>query len=130
MKEIFSSSKLPAAVGPYNQAIEYGGFFFTSALLPLDPVTSDLVEGDLAVQTRRSMDNLKIMLEEAGLSMADLVTCKLYITDMSKFSVVNEVYGTYFEGIVAPARICVEVSALAKGADIEIEAVAGRGAGK
>lgn len=115
---------IPAAVGPYQHAVEYGGILYTSAQLPLDPVTGELVPGDIAAQTRRTMDNLKILLEGCGSSLAKILVCRLYITDMSQFSVVNREYAAYFEGIEPPARVCVEVSALAKGAAIEIEATA------
>lgn len=115
---------LPAAVGPYQHAVEYGGILYTSAQLPIDPVTNELVAGDIAVQTRRAMDNLKILLEGCGSSLAKILVCRVYITDMSQFPVVNQVYGKYFEGIDPPARVCVEVTALAKGAAIEIEATA------
>ena len=115
---------LPAAVGPYQHAVEYGGILYTSAQLPIDPATNELVDGDLAVQTRRTMDNLKILLEGCGSSLAKILVCRVYITDMSQFPVVNREYGKYFEGIDPPARVCVEVTALAKGAAIEIEATA------
>ena len=115
---------LPAAVGPYQHAVEYGGILYTSAQLPIDPATNELVDGDLALQTRRTMDNLKILLEGCGSSLAKILVCRVYITDMSQFPVVNQVYGKYFEGMEPPARVCVEVSALAKGAAIEIEATA------
>lgn len=117
---------LPAAVGPYQHAVEYGGILYTSAQLPIDPVTNDLVSGDIAVQTRRVMDNLKILLEGCGSSLAKILVCRVYITDMSQFPAVNQEYGKYFEGIEPPARVCVEVTALAKGAAIEIEATAYR----
>lgn len=115
---------LPAAVGPYQHAVEYGGILYTSAQLPIDPATNELVPGDIAVQTRCTMDNLKILLEGCGSSLAKILVCRVYITDMSQFPVVNQEYGKYFEGIDPPARVCVEVTALAKGASIEIEATA------
>lgn len=123
-KKNYKVDGLPAAVGPYQHAVEYGGILHTSAQLPLDPVTSELVPGDIAVQTRRVMDNLKILLEGCGSSLAKILVCRVYITDMSQFPVVNREYGSYFEGIDPPARVCVEVTALAKGASIEIEATA------
>ena len=123
-KKNYKVEGLPAAVGPYQHAVEYGGILYTSAQLPIDPVTNELVPGDIAVQTRRTMDNLKILLEGCGSSMAKILVCRVYITDMSQFPVVNREYASYFEGIDPPSRVCVEVSALAKGAAIEIEATA------
>ncbi len=125
-KKNYKVEGLPAAVGPYQHAVEHNGILYTSAQLPIDPVTNELVPGDIAVQTRRTMDNLKILLEGCGSSLEKLLVCRLYITDMSQFSVVNRVYAEYFEGIDPPSRVCVEVTALAKGASIEIEATAYR----
>lgn len=123
-KKNYKVEGLPAAVGPYQHAVEHNGILYTSAQLPIDPVTNELVPGDIAVQTRRTMDNLKILLEGCGSSLEKLLVCRLYITDMSQFAVVNRVYAEYFEGIAPPSRVCVEVTALAKGAAIEIEATA------
>ena len=117
---------IPAAVGPYQHAVAYGGILYTSAQLPIDPVTNELVPADIAAQTRRTMDNLKLLLEGCGSSLSKILVCRLYITDMSQFAAVNREYASYFEGIDPPARVCVEVSALAKGAAIEIEATAYR----
>ncbi|MEA5012403.1 MAG: RidA family protein [Angelakisella sp.] len=115
---------LPKAVGPYQQAIEYGGLIYTSAQLPIDPLTNELIVGDIAEQTKRAMENLKTLLEGCGSSMEKLLVCRLYVTDMSLFSVVNQEYAKFFMAIDPPARICVEVSGLAKGAAIEVEATA------
>ena len=123
-KKNYKVDGLPAAVGPYQHAVAYGGILYTSAQLPIDPETNELVPGDIAVQTRRVMDNLKILLEGCGSSLAKILVCRVYITDMSQFPVVNQEYARYFEGIDPPARVCVEVTALAKGAAIEIEATA------
>ena len=125
-KKNYRVEGLPAAVGPYQHAVEYNGILYTSAQLPIDPETNELVPGDIAVQTRRVMENLKILLEGCGSSLAKILVCRVYITDMSQFPVVNREYGSYFEGIEPPARVCVEVSALAKGAAVEIEATAYR----
>lgn len=123
-KKNYKVDGLPAAVGPYQHAVEHNGILYTSAQLPIDPVTNELVPGDIAAQTRRVMENLKILLEGCGSSLDKILACRVYITDMSKFPVVNQEYGKYFEGIEPPARVCVEVTALAKGASIEIEATA------
>ena len=90
-KKNYKVEGLPAAVGPYQHAVEHNGILYTSAQLPIDPVTNELVPGDIAVQTRRTMDNLKILLEGCGSSLEKLLVCRLYITDMSQFSVVNRV---------------------------------------
>lgn len=123
-KKNYKVEGLPAAVGPYQHAVEHNGILYTSAQLPIDPVTNELVPGDIAVQTRRTMENLKILLEGCGSSLEKILVCRLYITDMSQFAVVNREYAEYFEGIDPPSRVCVEVTALAKGAAIEIEATA------
>lgn len=125
-KKSIAVEGLPAAVGPYRQAVEYGGLIYTSAQLPIDPVTNEKIEGDIAAQTRQTMENLRALLAGCGSSLAKVLHCRVYITDMGKFSLVNEVYGSFFEGVEPPARVCVEVTGLAKGADVEIEAVAYR----
>ena len=123
-KRSFSVEALPKAVGPYKQAVEYGGILYTSAQLPIDAATNELVPGDIRVQTRKAMENLRALLEGCGSSLSKILVCRLYITDMKQFSLVNEEYGKFFEHIDPPARVCVEVSGLAKGAAIEIEATA------
>ncbi len=125
-KQSISVQGLPKAVGPYRQAVEYGGLIYTSAQLPIDTATNELIPGDIAAQTKKVMENLRTLLEGCGSSMARILHCRVYITDMAAFPTVNEVYGSFFEGIEPPARVCVEVSGLAKNADIEIEAVAYR----
>ena len=125
-KKNLSIDALPKAVGPYQHAVEYGGIIYTSAQLPIDAATNELVPGDIRAQTRKVMENLRALLEGCGSSLAKILVCRVYITDMSLFSDVNEIYGTFFEQLDPPARVCVEVSALAKGASIEIEATAYR----
>ena len=125
-KENLSADALPKAVGPYQHAVEYGGIIYMSAQLPIDAENNELVPGDIRAQTRKVMENLCTLLEDCGSSLAKILACRVYITDMSLFSDVNEIYGTFFEQLDPPARVCVEVSALAKGASIEIEATAYR----
>jgi 2-iminobutanoate/2-iminopropanoate deaminase len=123
-KTSFSVAALPKAVGPYQHAVAYGGVLYTSAQLPIDAATNALIDGDIAAQTRKAMENLRALLEGCGSSLDKLLICRLYVTDMGQFAAVNEEYGRFFAGIEPPARVCVEVSALARGAAIEIEAAA------
>jgi 2-iminobutanoate/2-iminopropanoate deaminase len=118
-----STPHAPAAVGPYSQAVVDGDRVYSSGQIPLDPATGKLVNGDIAVQTRRVMDNISAVLEAAG-SRLDLI-CKstLFVTDLRDFAAINQVYASYF-GTNPPARSTVQVSALPLGASIEIEVVA------
>ena len=117
------TDKAPAPIGPYNQAIQAGGFLFCSGQIPLDPQTGEIVTGDTAAQTRQVMRNIGAVLEAAGLTFADVVKTTIFLLDMSEFSAVNEVYGQSF-GTTPPARSTVAVSALPRGSRIEIEVVA------
>jgi 2-iminobutanoate/2-iminopropanoate deaminase len=114
----------PAAIGPYSQAIEMDGFVFTSGQLGLDPATGKLVEG-IEAQTERALLNLEAVLGAAGLSMADVVKMGLFLVDLSHFSQVNAIYARHMAA-PPPARSTVEVSGLALGALVEIEAIARR----
>ena len=122
-KEIVSTSKALEAGGPYSQAVIAGGFVYTSGQIPLEPSTREVVAGDIKVQTTRVLENLRILLEECGSSIDNVIKTTVYIKDMKQISEVNEVYGRYFEK-EPPARSCVEVSRLPKDVGIEIEAVA------
>ena len=117
------TDKAPAPIGPYNQAIQAGGFLFCSGQIPLDPQTGEIVTGDTAAQTRQVMRNIGAVLEAAGLTFADVVKTTIFLLDMSEFSAVNEVYGQSF-GTTPPARSTVAVSALPRGSRVEIEVVA------
>jgi 2-iminobutanoate/2-iminopropanoate deaminase len=125
-KEIIRTDKAPKAIGPYSQATVYNDMVYTSAQLPIDPVTNELLDGDIADQTDLAMKNLSAVLAAAGSSLDKVLKCTVFITDMSQFSKVNEVYARYYAGIEPPARACVEVTKLAKGAKIEIEVIATR----
>jgi 2-iminobutanoate/2-iminopropanoate deaminase len=125
-KEIIQTDKAPKAIGPYSQATVYNDIVYTSAQLPIDPVTNELLDGDIAQQTELAMKNLSAVLTAAGSSLDKVMKCTVFITDMSQFSKVNDVYARYYEGIEPPARACVEVTKLAKGAKIEIEVIASR----
>ena len=112
----------PAAIGPYSQATRAGNQVFFSGQIPLDPATGALVEGDISAQARRAFENLKAVCEAAGGRMEDIVRVGLYLTDLSQFAAVNAVMGEYFAQPY-PARSTIEVSALPKGAEFEVDAI-------
>jgi 2-iminobutanoate/2-iminopropanoate deaminase len=113
----------PAAIGPYSQAVRTGDLLFCSGQIPLEPTTGELVKDDVEGQTRRCLENLAAVAEAAGASLANAVRCTVYLTDMSDFARVNEIYGQFFGGDDPPARVAVGVAALPKGADVEIDAI-------
>ena len=123
--EVLHTDQAPQAIGPYSQAIEAGGFVFVSGQIPLIPATGELVEGSVEVQTARVLENLKAILEAAGSSLESVVKTTVYITNMDDFAKVNGIYGQYFQEN-PPARVCVEVSKLPKGALVEIDVIAAR----
>lgn len=123
MKRILSTPHAPAAIGPYSQAVEAGGMVFLSGQIPLDPTTGAMVEGDVAAQAERVMQNLEAVLAAAGLTFAHVVRCTIYLTNLGDFATVNEVYGQRFPAD-PPARATVQVAALPKGAQVEIDAIA------
>ena len=112
----------PAAIGPYSQAVRSGNLVFLSGQTPLDPATGAMVEGDISAQARRAFDNIKAVCEAAGGSMDDIVRVGLYLTDLGQFAAVNAVMADYFQ-TPYPARSTIEVSALPRGADFEVDAV-------
>ena len=116
------SDHAPAAIGPYSQAVRAGDTVYLSGQIPLDPASGQLVEGDIATQTRRAFDNLKAVCAAAGGSLDDVVRVGLYLTDLGQFGDVNAVMAEYFDSPY-PARSTVEVSALPKGARFEVDAV-------
>ena len=120
----FHSDQAPKAIGPYSQAVRRGqGPVFLSGQIPLDPATQTLVEGDITAQTERVMKNLQNVLKAAGCGFEHVVRCGIFLTDLNDFAKVNEVYGRYFAEN-PPARSTVQVSALPKGARVEIDAIA------
>lgn len=123
MHSFVTTPSAPKAVGPYSQGVIVGNLFFLSGQIPLDPATGDLVIGDVATQTRRVMANIGALLRSQNLDYTDLVKVTVYLTDLSQFDAFNQAYGGYFAGD-PPARSCVQVSALPKGAFVEIEAIA------
>ena len=123
MKAI-STSKAPAAIGPYSQAIQVGNLVYTSGQIPIDPATGKFVEGGIKEQTRQSLLNVKTILEEAGLTMANVVKTTVFLADMNDFADMNAIYAEFFSKPY-PARSAVAVKSLPKGALVEIEVVAG-----
>jgi 2-iminobutanoate/2-iminopropanoate deaminase len=122
-KKIIKTNRAPAAIGPYEQAIGVGGFLFTSGQIALDPDTGNFLEGSIEEETERVIQNLEGILTEAGLALKDVVKTTVYLTDLGHFGRVNQVYEKFF-GESKPARACVQVAALPKGAQVEIDAVA------
>ena len=124
-RQVIQTAEAPAAIGPYSQAISVatGRTVFCSGQIPLDPKTGQLVEGDITVQTERVLQNLKAVLAASGLELSQVVRCGIFLTDLNDFAKVNEVYARYFT-TAPPARSTVQVSALPKGARVEIEAIA------
>ena len=123
MKTIISTPKAPAAIGPYSQAVLVNGMLFTSGVIPIDPETNTLVEGDVTVQARQAIGNLKNLIEASGSSMDKVVKTTVFITDMNDFGKINDIYKDFFTSDF-PARSCVEVARLPKDVLIEIEAIA------
>lgn len=113
----------PAAVGPYSIAVSTGNILYTSGQLPIHAGTGDIVGDTVAIQARQSLENLKTIIEKLGSDMKNVIKVNIYLTDMDCFSEFNDVYSEYFNDSY-PARSCVEVSNLPKGAQIEIEAIA------
>lgn len=123
MMKAIKTSQAPAAIGPYSQAIQSGDLVFLSGQVPIDPATGELVAGDIAVQTERVLDNLLAVLTASGCTFADVVKTTIYLVDLGDFQVVNQTYGKRFDA-APPARATVQVSALPKGARVEIDAIA------
>lgn len=123
MIEAIATDRGPKAIGPYSQAVRANGFVFLSGQIPLDPATQQVVEGDIAVQTERVLENLKGVVEAAGSSLQRVVKTTVFLADMNDFSAMNEVYGRYFSAH-KPSRSTVEVSRLPRNVRIEIEIIA------
>jgi len=120
---MINTNNAPKAIGPYTQAVRTGDLLYISGQIPVNPATGEVVENCFKKQTEQSMKNILAILNEAGLNFTNVVKTNLFITDMGKFSEVNEVYSTFFTDYF-PARACVQVSALPKNVLVEIEAVA------
>ena len=122
MEKVYTE-KAPAAIGPYSQAMKAGGLLFTSGQIPIDPATGNLVEGDVAAQTRQSLTNVKAIVEAAGLTMDHVAKTTVFLQNMGDFAAMNAVYAEFFTEGNYPARSAVEVGALPKGALVEIETI-------
>jgi 2-iminobutanoate/2-iminopropanoate deaminase len=123
MKKIIATTEAPAAVGPYSQAVRIGNFVFCSGQIPLDPKTAQIVQGDIKTQTQRVMENISAVLRAEGLTFENIVKTTIFLTNLGDFQTVNELYGSYFKSD-PPARSTVQVSALPKEANVEIEVIA------
>ena len=121
--KVISTKKAPAAIGPYSQAIQVGNIVYTSGQIPINPATGAFAEGGIKEQTRQSLTNVKAVLEEAGLSMSNVVKTTVFMADMNDFADMNTVYAEFFTEPY-PARSAVAVRTLPKGALLEIEVVA------
>ena len=125
MKQPSTTPEAPAAIGPYSQAIEDGGTVYVSGQLPINPATGAFAEGGIKELTRQSLTNMKHILEEAGLSMTNVVKTTVFLADMADFAEMNEVYAQFFSAPF-PARSAVAVKTLPKGALVEVECIAVR----
>jgi 2-iminobutanoate/2-iminopropanoate deaminase len=123
MTESISTKNAPAAIGPYSQGIRAGGLVFVSGQIPLDPATGQLVPGDVAAQTAQVMQNFGAILTAAACTFADVARTTIYLVDLAHFATVNEIYAKSF-AVPYPARVTVQVSALPRGALVEIDAIA------
>lgn len=124
-REAIQTEKAPQAIGPYAQAVKVdcGKMIFCSGQIPLDPKTGQMVEGDIAAQTRQVMENLRAVLEAGGATFANVVRCNIFLADMDDFAVVNEIYGQYFPEN-PPSRATVQVARLPKDSRVEIDCIA------
>lgn len=123
MLNTVSTKKAPGAIGPYSQAIKVNNMVYTSGQLGMNPETGEIMNQDIKTETKRALDNLAAILEEAGSSMDSVIKTTVFVKDMNDFALVNEVYGEYFNDH-KPARSCVEVARLPKDGNVEIEAIA------
>jgi 2-iminobutanoate/2-iminopropanoate deaminase len=121
--EIISTDKSPAAIGPYSQAVKCGNLLFCSGQIPIDPVTGEMVAGDITVQAERVMNNIAAMLNAAGADFVDVIKTTVFLVDMADFAAVNEIYGRRFQNH-KPARSTIAVKALPRNALLEIEVIA------
>jgi endoribonuclease L-PSP, putative len=122
-KQIIKPAKSASAVGPYNHAVRVGDLLFCAGQIPLDPATGNLVAGDAKAQTERVLQNVKAILDDQNLTFANVVKSTVFLTNLNDFAAMNEVYAKYFTSDF-PARSTVQVAALPKGANVEIEVIA------
>ena len=124
MKQMISTDKAPAAIGPYSQAIRYGDLLFVSGQIALNPETGEIVPGDIEAQTKQVMENLQAIIREAGMSLQNVLKCSCFLADMEDFAKFNAVYNIYFAESL-PARETVEVGRLPKDVKVEVSAICG-----
>lgn len=124
MKKIINTTNAPDPIGPYNQAVLVRDTMYISGQIALDPATGALIKGDVKAETKQSLENLKAILEAADMTFENVVKTSIFIKDMHQFSLINEVYGTYFDPETAPARETVEVANLPKFVNVEISMIA------
>lgn len=122
-KDVISTSKAPAAIGPYSQAVSWGDLIFVSGQIPIDPATGQVVEGDVADQTQRVLENLAAILEAGGASLGQVLKTTVYLRDLNDFGKMNEVYAKFFRQ-QPPARATVQVARLPRDVAVEVEAIA------
>ncbi len=125
MKLAITTTEAPAALGPYSQAVVTGNFLFCAGQIPLDPATGEIVPGDITAQTTRALDNLAAVLRANQMTFEDVIKTTVFMTNLGDFAAMNTVYATYFKAPY-PARSTVQVVALPKGVQVEIEAIASR----
>ena len=124
MKKCIHTSKAPAPIGPYSQAVLSGNTLYISGQIGINPSNGELVHGDIAAETRQVLENLRAVLEEAEMGFDQVVKTSIFIKDMNQFSQINQVYATYFPGVETPARETVEVSNLPRFVNVEISMIA------
>ena len=124
MKKIITTTKAPAPIGPYNQAVLSGNTLYTSGQIALHPETGELVLDDIKTETTQVMENMKAVLEAANMTFENVVKTYIFISNMNNFAAINEVYGSYFNNATAPARETVEVARLPKDVNVEISMIA------
>ncbi|WP_027136556.1 RidA family protein [Gaetbulibacter saemankumensis] len=124
MKTIINTSKAPAPIGPYSQAILYGNTLYTSGQIAINPETGDLVLEDIQSETTQVMKNISAVLEAAGMNFSNVIKSSIFISNMDDFGLINEIYGSYFDDATAPARETVQVARLPKNVNVEISVIA------
>jgi len=124
MKKIIFTEKAPAPIGPYNQAVLAGNTLYTSGQIAIDPATGDVVTSNIEVETTQVMENMKAVLEAAGMTFDNVVKSTIFIMNMGDFAAINAIYGSYFNEKTAPARETVQVACLPKNVNVEISMIA------
>jgi len=122
--QIILTDQAPAPIGPYSQAIKAGNTVYVSGQIPLSAAGQLVGEGDVSAQTHQVLQNLTAVLKAAGLALTDVVKCSIFVKDLGNFATINQIYGTYFDEAIAPARETVEVSRLPRDVEVEISCIA------